>query len=598
MNSAIENDEPCLVKAMQGFSVEYKKRLLYSKYAPEKNILHVIENTHIASGTLVLCVSPVLGLGLDALFAKLPENAVMLGIEADNTLFKFSKQHCIDLECVKNGAFTFLEPQNLRDFPLHLNSHLSKWRGVFKRVLRIDFSAGSSLHSDFYNAFYDAVQNSIAQFWKNRITLVKFGRRYSRNFFQNLQAFARSISLAQCGSVEELFGRIEKPLLVLGAGEGLESALSLPKSYLSQCFVLAVDAALPALQSLGIHIDAVVCEESQSVIAECFVGATHSATFAICSLSSCPRATIKAGKRCLFYTTLFDDLAFLENARTARILPPIVPPLGSVGLTAVFLATRFRRDETIPIATFGLDFSFSLGKTHARGTVQHIKRLCMQNKIHPLMNYGANFCKGAFFTADKNNKETTTTVALSGYARIFKDYFHGVKNLFDGATSGLTLGLELGLPKTNLASGGATTYSAYTPHATHMQHAPYTAQKEDELCKTENEDDRANSANGASIYSVATAVSATDVASADDTEKARTIHAYLEAEKNALQNLKDIFLGKIQLSQTERNEKIRALFFEREYLFFHFPDGIRPRLEQDFLNRVRAELDGFLKIFK
>lgn len=546
MNSTVEYmDEPCLVKAMQGFSVTYKNRLLYSKYAPEKNILHVIKNSVILSETLILCVSPALGLGLDALSAKLPENTVMLGIEADNSLFEFSKRYCTQLECCKKGNFIFLEPNDLQNFPVLINSRSSKWRGVFKRVVRIDFSAGSSFYADFYDRFYEAMQHSIAQFWKNRITLVKFGRRYARNFFQNLHSYSNS------GSVEELFECIEKPILVLGAGEGLENAISLPKERLSQFFLIAVDAALPTLKSLGIPVDAVVCEESQSVISECFAGLQKSADFAICSLSSCPRAAMNTGNKCLFYTTLFDDLAFIEKARKARIIPPIIPPLGSVGVTAVFLALKFRHSEDIPVTTFGLDFSFSLGKTHARGTVQHIKRICSQSKIRPLENYGANFCEGAFFTADKNNRTITTTVALNGYAHIFRNYFYNAKNLFDGANSGLNLGLPI---KTLISKTDGSQHSL-----------------QNKIYKT----------NGT-----------------DDIEKKQKIIEYLETEKNALQDLKSILTGEKKVSELERNEKIRALLFERDYLFFHFPDGLRVRFEQDFLNRIRAELDGFLKILK
>lgn len=527
---------------MQGFSVAYKNRLLYSKYAPEKNILHVIKNSVILSDTLILCVSPALGLGLDALSAKLPENTVMFGIEADSALFEFSKRYCNNVECCKKGNFIFLEPNDLQNLPVFINSRSSKWRGVFKRVVRIDFSAGSSFCADFYDRFYEAMQNSIAQFWKNRVTLVKFGRRYARNFFQNLHHYSN------CGSIEELFGCIEKPLLVLGAGEGLENVISLPKEQLSKFFLIAVDAALPALKSLGIPVDAVVCEESQSVISECFVGLQKSADFAICSLSSCPRTAMDAGNRCLFYTTLFDDLSFIDKARKARIIPPIVPPLGSVGLTAVFLALKFRHSEDVSVTTFGLDFSFSLGKTHARGTLQHIKRACSQNKIHPLGNYGAHFCEGAFFTADKNNRTTTTTVALNGYAHIFRNYFYNAKNLFDGANSGLNLGLPI---KTLNSKTDGSPYS-----------------QPNKIYKT------------------------------DSMETTCKIKEYLETEKNALQDLRDILSGEKKVSEIERNEKIRMLLFERDYLFFHFPDGIQARLEQDFLNRIRAELDGFLKILK
>ena len=50
------NAKPCLVKAGQGFTVYYKERYLYSKYAPEKAILKTIEDLNLLEGTLILAL--------------------------------------------------------------------------------------------------------------------------------------------------------------------------------------------------------------------------------------------------------------------------------------------------------------------------------------------------------------------------------------------------------------------------------------------------------------------------------------------------------------------------------------------------------------
>ena len=70
---------------------------------------------------------------------------------------------------------------------------------------------------------------------------------------------------------------------------------------------------------------------------------------------------------------------------------------------------------------------------------------------------------------------------------------------------------------------------------------------------------------------------------------------FLQEEKKALNNLKDIFTGKIQLNEEERIKKITALLQNREYLYLHFPDGYKLELSQNFLNRIRIEIDYFLK---
>ena len=58
-------------------------------------------------------------------------------------------------------------------------------------------------------------------------------------------------------------------------------------------------------------------------------------------------------------------------------------------------------------------------------------------------------------------------------------------------------------------------------------------------------------------------------------------------------------MGELRLkndfSKEEQNTLITEILKEREYLYLHFPDGTKLSLSQSFLNRVRAELDFFLK---
>ena len=47
-----------------------------------------------------------------------------------------------------------------------------------------------------------------------------------------------------------------------------------------------------------------------------------------------------------------------------------------------------------------------------------------------------------------------------------------------------------------------------------------------------------------------------------------------------------------------KKEKITQLVQDREYLYLHFPDGHKFAYTQSFLNRVRIEIDYYLKILK
>ena len=201
--------KPCVVQKIetpQGFSVSYKEHLLYSKYNPSKNIITAVENLNLIPGTIILCIAPVLGYGLNELKNKLPENCQIVLCEAEQALYDFYKT-----EGFKADGLIDCAPAELSDLPLKLYE-LAK-SGQFKRVIRLDMSAGVQFNSDYYNNLFAACTDSIMTFWKNRITLTRFGRRYSKNLFENLHY------LSDSKPITVYFNSINKPIIVFGAGE-------------------------------------------------------------------------------------------------------------------------------------------------------------------------------------------------------------------------------------------------------------------------------------------------------------------------------------------------------------------------------------------
>lgn len=535
-------EKPCLVQTGQGFSVKYKNKFLYSRYNPEKNIINLINNIEILPGTLILCISPCLGLGIKDLIRKLPENSKIIGIEYDSELLEFSKKEIKNLKTDFKELFQFIEKKDLNDLPIYINSKKSIVSGYFKRALRIDFSAGVLLNQNFYNIFYESIQNSIGQFWKNRVTLVKFGHKYSTNFFKNL------ITASKHYYIDSFINTINKPILVLGAGESFEDVLSKEKSVLDNYFIIAVDACIPALKSKKIHVDIVICEESQITITKAFIGCTKYARWTFTSLSSCPIISRNANSNSVFYTTIFDDTNFINNLKNLSLLPKIIPPLGSVGLSAIFIALQLRMSNDIPIYFLGLDFSYSIGKTHAKGTFPIIDRMAKTNKLNQINNYASSFSAGTFYFLDKNNRKTLTSKILFNYANLFESIFKNNKNLFDCRSKGLNLGIQY---------------------------------KEFKYIKNEN---IINSFN-------------TQPNQEENINKKLRITDYFENEIIELKKLKNILQNGQNMNKEIRNTKIKEHLENREYLYLHFPDGISYSTDVAFLKRVRVEIDYFLKIF-
>lgn len=529
--------KPCLVKLERGFSVNYQNRFLYSKYAPEKNILSVVENLEILPGTIILCFSPVLKYGIEELAKKLKENCIMFGIEYDPELYEIAKSETKNLECSKNGTY-ILVPRNEVCFLPERIERLCR-KGTYKRVISIEFSGGFYFNAKFYINLFETCRNTASQFWKNRITLVKFGRKYSANLFKNLQYIPQSLKWI----------KTEKPIIVAGAGESCEKTLIGIKKEREKYFIIAVDAVLKTLKALKIKADAAVCEESQTIISKAFSGCKNQFDYLFLSTTAANSVTRIAPQKNIFYTPRFENTEFLKNLENSGILENIQQPLGSVGLSATEIALKIRKTSDIPIFVTGLDFSYSIGKTHAKNSFPENVRRAVSSKLCGIDNFSASFGNDSTKIIGKNGRNVITTTALSGYAELFKFKFAGKQNLFDSGESGIYLGLQ----KKN----------------------PFSLEKKSLFC--ENSKEEQNSFNS---------------------EKSAKIKEYLKQEKTALLELKAIFTGKKDFSESEKNKKIEELLEAREYLYLHFPDGYKINFSQNFLNRVRVELDYFLKIFK
>ena len=73
----------------------------------------------------------------------------------------------------------------------------------------------------------------------------------------------------------------------------------------------------------------------------------------------------------------------------------------------------------------------------------------------------------------------------------------------------------------------------------------------------------------------------------------KTIAPFLSAEKKKLKELKDIFTG----NKPADDDLVKSLLRAAPYLYLHFPDYSEKNImNKDFLNRIRIELEYFLKI--
>lgn len=543
-------EKPCLVETSQGFSVLYKERYLYSKYSPAKSVLQRVEELTILENTLVVCLSPCLGYGLEELIKKMPENCFLLCLELDENLYSLSANSLNDF--IVNKSIQFIEPKhivNIVDILLKKN-FTEEYKNIpdiynFKRAIILEMSGGTFFYNDFYKKIANTIQNTISNFWKNRLTLVKLGRLYSRNFFKNLK------NINDLKSISIYKNKFTKPFLIVGAGESCENIINtLSKNNLSSFNIVAVDAILPTLQANKIIPDFIVAVESQLAIEKAYIGSKKNNSIILADLTSRKSITKYSQKDVYFFYSEYTNASFLDNAHKNNILPLKIPALGSVGLTSVYLACLLRQSEDIPIFICGLDFSYSLGTTHARGTPAHKSRLNNSDRLHSLHNYKAAFNPSAKKYTNSLGEDSYTDITLQNYRDLFYNFFYNTKNLYNLSKTGLNLGIP-NVDEKVLSRIPQEVQIIITNNIPE---------------KSENKEKRIN---------------------------------YINEEKKALSRIKELLING-ENTEPKPNPslsiELENLIKPREYLYLHFPDGYKYQKDNiSFLKRIRSEIDFFIK---
>lgn len=535
-------ETPSLVETRQGVSVLYKDHFLYSKYDPSKAILNIISNLSIPEYSIILIFSPVLWLGLKELLAKLPATSSIAVFEYEKPLFDFALENFPnELKDHLNNKIQIFNKSGIKNYFTFIQKQ------HFRKCLKIDFSAASALYKDDYNKIFTLTQRVIDQFWKNRLTLIKFGRLYSKNIFKNLTLLSDAIPLAS------LYKSVTKPILVLGAGESLNTTILELKKNFSKFFIICVDAAAAPLLDNGITPDAIIAVEGQQVIEQSYIGTpADSKCLLIMDLVSRNHIPYITKGKYSFFVSNYADMNFFELLKNYNLLPPVIKPLGSVGLVSMEIALKLRKDINTPVLFSGLDFSYSIGITHAKGTASHKALLSSTSKLKSVFNISSAFNTGTSSIICANGKKMITSKALESYALLFNENFEDEQNIFDIRTSGI-----------NLTSAKADLDHFIESLPANLNSNSYELNLNYQAIPKSN------------------------------------ITSFLQNEKQALEELKDLFTyadnSALRKKDISLNEQIDSILTNREYLFIHFPDAVGPTNPQSYYNRIRIELDFFLK---
>ncbi len=372
----METDKPEIIQTGDGLNIYYKKTYFYPTFSPLKATEKKIELLKILPNTLVIVPSLGLGYGLDKLLAKLPENSHILCIEIDEQLFKLGISQNLPTYSPNISVIRTTDENILNELLEKIGIH------NFRRVLSVPLNRGYSLYREKYNRLTNICRTIINNYWQNRITTIKMGGLWIRNILKNLQFFPSAYDL------KDIY--ISSPIIIIGAGVSLEENVSFLQKNKDRAILITVDTALPVLGNLSITPDFIVTQDAQLTNLQDFIPSKP-------DLPSCVLADITTTSSIfrninntpvVFFKSDFEKLAIFNRMEEHGILPYSIPPLGSVGITALYLALKMTKSN-FPIFTVGLDFSYKKNLSHAReSTLYRILNLqCFKLKPIELLNF-------------------------------------------------------------------------------------------------------------------------------------------------------------------------------------------------------------------
>ena len=532
---------PLLVPTEKGSSVLYKDKLLYSKYNPSKTLCEHIKALSILPNTLVLCASPVLDYGIQALLDKLPSNSFILCIQPDLLLFDFAKSHS-PIFSAKVPHFLFEHISELSiatDTFLKLDAQYNFFRLLV--VHGTSLSTSEKEQGCFFNALITNIEKTLKQKQINRLTLISLGQAYSLNTFKNLTFLSKTDTPFY--TTENI--RINKPIIILGGGPSLTTNVIKSIAKIKKnCFVLALDAVASKV-SASIELDGIVVLESQPFISPAFVSIQKhnksKKTLLFADLTTMPSLLRLTTFPLVISCTVYAKTAYLMRLLKTGLFSKPFDSFGSVGLAALNIALCIRSSEEIPIFTSGLDFSYTMPFTHSHYAFQMQKIFSQHTKLNPVFK-GDVFFSDSVVKFHKSQELVFSTPNLISYADVFNNTFKKMPNVYSVDTFA-----------------------------------------------------RDNSISLEKMTSLVLQYDELDNISYIRQAKVDTIRLFLQEIQQELITIKNALTNNITLD----NNTLILLLQKNDFLYIHFPDYNASHtfniLEKSFLQRIRIEVEYFLK---
>jgi hypothetical protein len=429
----MDSADPFLKETGHGLTIFFKGKHLYSTRNPRAGAVKIVAGTSLLPGTLVFIPSLGLGYGLPELLEKLPAESRVLCVECDQSLMRLAQSTpgCLIPQDPRLTVIRTDQMDPVRQFLEKLPP------AQLRRVVSLPLCGAARLYQEFYDGIEDYLRTEIRNYWQNKMTLFHMGGLYVKNLFDNITLLSRVRNLTDL--------QVQKPLIVTGAGPSLSSVIPLLKEVKQKALLVTVDTALPVLLHSGIRPDFIFALEPQFINIQDFFSLGNETIPLIADLASSPQVLrfclLTKQNPVYLFSSRFHPLSVFERLERQEILPAQIPPLGSVGVAAVYVALRITSG---PVFIAGLDFSYPMFKTHARGAPFGDFELASGNRFCPTgqREYSFLLQRPRITLTDKQGNQTESDLVLSSYTQNLKTMSQQTGRIFDLDP----LGLETGAP--------------------------------------------------------------------------------------------------------------------------------------------------------
>ena len=597
---------PLLTEVSGGTSIVFKNKELYSRSSPRTRAEERAAAFELESHTLYILASPLLWYGASILLKKLPPSSHIIAVEQEPQLaalsishqpLELSRNEQLDIGFYPEGGLEADAPasNNPESGRSETEGHatggaeakasesiapgdifksipaLVKKLGIerFRRVRLLTLNGGYRLNSRRYTELVQLLEEEVQQFWHNKYTLMHMLPLWIKNILCNLSlcTFPSDTPVTKPETKPETkrphlascprFGlpKTSLPVLVAGAGPSLDTHIDFIRSYRDTLYLLTVDTAYSVLLQHGIQPDMVVVQESQFYNLYDFIYQPRIEADILADISSYPQVIRLGAGDIYLYATEFVHTQLFSRLQEAELLPPRIPPLGSVGTTAVHAALSIT-DSTVILA--GIDFAFPPGQTHARGAPRHQLNLQHSHRFLGIEDMWPRTTKGVTTTPDASDAfgvPMRTTPSLRRYADNFARVFNSLDRMLLLKPRGLSLGI---------------------PELTQAELAPHLSSAEK---RTDPQETFTMPTMGDS----------------------KAVEGFLQREQKLLRSIYSQGLAFLEgRLSAEKLSKLSSDIQRCEYLFLHFPEtGPRLRtLQPALIKRIMVTVGHYIRVIE